>query len=326
MSSTSDIQNLRAQVANDLDIYKAEKIRFYRLQDLEPEEVTEADRMSIINWSRASIRDYSFRLEQLENLDDPTVEQKEVMQLLNRLIMLGDEIGEITSSFIERYETKFGKSKDNPAAANPLPATLKPTGNQSFTAPIPAAIPAQQMQQPVPPRSASPEPEAETYPEAAVNATSDTAGYPQAASPLVDAHQVEPATQTTALVRDEAAHSDETDDEESDDDEASGEESGNGGELVNLKDPKGVYTMLGVAPNAPMPEVQKAIRKMLVASHPDRTPDNPDAASDFAEFMSLCEETVKTEEKRRAYDNITTADELEQLTKRVRTLTMSKSS
>ncbi len=113
------------------------------------------------------------------------------------------------------------------------------------------------MQQPVPPRSASPEPEAETYPEAAVNATSDTAGYPQAASPLVDAHQVEPATQTTALVRDEAAHSDETDDEESDDDEASGEESGNGGELVNLKDPKGVYTMLGVAPNAPMPEVQK---------------------------------------------------------------------
>ncbi len=93
MSSTSDIQNLRAQVANDLDIYKAEKIRFYRLQDLEPEEVTEADRMSIINWSRASIRDYSFRLEQLENLDDPTVEQKEVMQLLNRLIMLGDEVG-----------------------------------------------------------------------------------------------------------------------------------------------------------------------------------------------------------------------------------------
>ncbi|KAK0949272.1 hypothetical protein LTR91_026593, partial [Friedmanniomyces endolithicus] len=72
MSSTSDIKNLRAQVANDLDIYKAEKARFYRLQGLEPEEVTEADRMSIINWSRASIRDYSFRLEQLENLDDPT--------------------------------------------------------------------------------------------------------------------------------------------------------------------------------------------------------------------------------------------------------------
>jgi len=65
---------------------------------------------------------------------------------------------------------------------------------------------------------------------------------------------------------------------------------------------------------------------MLVASHPDRNPDNPDAASDFAEFMSVCEETVKTEEKRRAYDNITTADELEQLTKRVRELTMSQSS
>jgi len=93
MSSTSDIKTLRAQVANDLEIYKAEKARFYRLQDLEPEEVTEADRMSIINWSRASIRDYSFRLEILEDLDDPTVEQKEVMQLLNRLIMLGDEVG-----------------------------------------------------------------------------------------------------------------------------------------------------------------------------------------------------------------------------------------
>ncbi len=98
MSSTSDIKNLRAQVANDLDIYKAEKARFYRLQGLEPEEVTEADRMSIINWSRASIRDYSFRLEQLENLDDPTVEQREVMQLLNRLIMLGDEVHSFESA------------------------------------------------------------------------------------------------------------------------------------------------------------------------------------------------------------------------------------
>ncbi|KAK1824962.1 hypothetical protein LTR12_000503 [Friedmanniomyces endolithicus] len=354
MSSTSDIKNLRAQVANDLDIYKAEKAhfgyqelartniykaekaRFYRLQGLEPEEVTEADRMSIINWSRASIRDYSFRLEQLENLDDPTVEQREVMQLLNRLIMLGDEvhsfesaIGEITSSFIERYETKFGKSKNDPAAttANPPPAASKPTSNQSSTTSSPAASPAQNIQQPVPLRSASPEPKAGTHLEAAVNATSNTVGFPQTASPLPDAHHSEPVMQTTALVRDEAAHSDETNDEESDDEnEASGEESGNGSELVNLKDPKGVYAMLGVSPDASMPEVQKAIRKMLVASHPDRNPDNPDAASDFAEFMSLCEETVKTEEKRRAYDNITTADELEQLTKRVRTLTMSKSS
>ncbi|KAK0290614.1 DnaJ (Hsp40), sub C, member 17 [Friedmanniomyces endolithicus] len=322
MSSTSDIKNLRAQVANDLNIYKAEKARFYRLQGLEPEEVTEADRMSIINWSRASIRDYSFPVEQLEDLVDPTVEQKEVMQLLNRLIMLGDEIGEITSSFIERYETKFGKSRDNPAS--PLPATSKPTSNQPFTAPIPAATPAQQMQQPVTPRSASPEPEVETHREAAFDPTSNAPGIPQTASPLLDAHHSEPVTPTTAPVRDEAAHSDETDDEESDDEEVCGEKSVSGGELINLKDPKGVYAMLGVAPSASMPEVQKAIRKMLVASHPDRNPDNPDAASDFAEFMSLCEETVKTEEKRRAYDNITTADELEQLTKRVRTLTMSK--
>ncbi|KAK0957652.1 hypothetical protein LTR91_021746, partial [Friedmanniomyces endolithicus] len=268
-----------------------------------------------------------FRLEQLENLDDPTVEQREVMQLLNRLIMLGDEIGEITSSFIERYETKFGKSKNDPAAttANPPPAASKPTSNQSSTTSSPAASPAQNIQQPVPLRSASPEPKAGTHLEAAVNATSNTVGFPQTASPLPDAHHSEPVMQTTALVRDEAAHSDETNDEESDDDnEASGEESGNGSELVNLKDPKGVYAMLGVSPDASMPEVQKAIRKMLVASHPDRNPDNPDAGSDFAEFMSLCEETVKTEEKRRAYDNITTADELEQLTKRVRTLTMSK--
>ncbi|KAK1094090.1 hypothetical protein LTR48_001037 [Friedmanniomyces endolithicus] len=263
----------------------------------------------------------------LENLDDPTVEQREVMQLLNRLIMLGDEIGEITSSFIERYETKFGKSKNDPAAttANPPPAASKPTSNQSSTTSSPAASPAQNIQQPVPLRSASPEPKAGTHLEAAVNATSNTVGFPQTASPLPDAHHSEPVMQTTALVRDEAAHSDETNDEESDDDnEASGEESGNGSELVNLKDPKGVYAMLGVSPDASMPEVQKAIRKMLVASHPDRNPDNPDAGSDFAEFMSLCEETVKTEEKRRAYDNITTADELEQLTKRVRTLTMSK--
>jgi len=59
------------------------------------------------------------------------------------------------------------------------------------------------------------------------------------------------------------------------------------------------------------------------ALHPDRNLNSDDpqgVAGRFAEFTALCNETVATEEKRSAYSQITTVDELEQLTNRVRHL------
>ncbi|TKA78974.1 hypothetical protein B0A55_02558 [Friedmanniomyces simplex] len=314
MTDASDIETLRAQVANDLDIYKAEKERFYRLQGVEPEKISETDCKSIINWSRASIRDYSMRLEQLEDLDNPTVEQKEVMQLLNRLIMLGDEIGEITSSFIRGYEAKFGRLEHSVAAKH-APALSKVTNDKRSMTPVSAATPASPVEPPTPP---TPELDAETLRGPEVDTTPATPELPETAPASTESETQRPemSSQTPASVEEEDAEDEEEEQEEQE------ETTAVGGVSANPTDPKGVYAMLGVSPTAPMPEIQKAIRKMQIASHPDRNPDDPNAATHFAEFMSLCEETVKTEEKRRTYDNITTVDELEQLTKRVRQLTM----
>ncbi|KAK4960550.1 hypothetical protein LTR10_003446 [Elasticomyces elasticus] len=309
MPGPTAIKLLRTQVASDLEIYKAEKKRFYTLRDLGEDNVTENDRNFIINWSRASIRDYSERLEQLEDLDDPTVEQKEIMKLLNQLIMLGDEIGDIMAAFVSSQGPKSSipaQSQKAPAAAPVPPKPKIPLQEPKSSIPaqsqeVPAAAVA-----PAPPEAATPStPSADPipleYPATAAGTTTLESPMPPASvqDEAPPAQQIEPDTEGSAVLG--------VDDK---------------GVPINPKDPKGVYAVLGISPDASWEAVRKAIRTKQQTCHPDRNPD-PIAATEFAIFMALIEETVKTEEKRQAYDNIKSVDELQQLNDRVKRLAMS---
>ncbi|KAK5716483.1 hypothetical protein LTR15_009374 [Elasticomyces elasticus] len=312
MSEPTAIELLRTQVGSDLEIFKAEKKRFYKLRDLGEENVTETDRNFIINWSRASIRDYSKRLEQLEDLDDPTLEQKEVMQLLNQLIMLGDEIGDIMAAFVSNQGPKSSipaPSQGAPAAAAApvqlMPATplQEPNSNvpaQSQEVPAAAVAPAPPKPATPPTLSANPipieDPATPTEATSLLESLTPSAFLQDEAPP---ARQSEPDTEASASLG-----FDDT------------------GIPINPKDPKGVYAVLGISPDASWEAVRKAIRTKQQTCHLDRNPD-PIAATEFAIFMALIEETVKTEEKRQAYDNIKSVDELQQLNDRVKRLAMS---
>lgn len=61
------------------------------------------------------------------------------------------------------------------------------------------------------------------------------------------------------------------------------------------------YEVLGVARNASKDEIKKAYRKIALANHPDRNPDNKEAEATFKE-ASVAAEILLNEEKRRAYD------------------------
>ena len=61
----------------------------------------------------------------------------------------------------------------------------------------------------------------------------------------------------------------------------------------------------------------RAKRRRLRELHPDRFPGDPSATRRFADFQALCLQTVKDEETRKTYDNITTAEELEGLNRRL---------
>ncbi|KAK3621195.1 hypothetical protein LTR56_017149 [Elasticomyces elasticus] len=312
MSEPTAIELLRTQVGSDLEIFKAEKKRFYKLRDLGEENVTETDRNFIINWSRASIRDYSKRLEQLEDLDDPTLEQKEVMQLLNQLIMLGDEIGDIMAAFVSNQGPKSSipaPSQGAPAAAAApvqlMPATPLQEPNSNIRAQsqeVPAAAVA-----PAPPKPATPP-----------TLSANPIPIEDPATPTEATSLLESLT-PSAFLQDEAPPAQQS---ERDTEASASLGFDDTGIPINPKDPKGVYAVLGISPDASWEAVRKAIRMKQQTCHPDRNPD-PIAATEFAIFMALIEETVKTEEKRQAYGNIKSVDELQQLNDRVKRLAMS---
>lgn len=61
------------------------------------------------------------------------------------------------------------------------------------------------------------------------------------------------------------------------------------------------YDVLGVERNADGATIKKAYRKLAVQWHPDKNPDNPEAAEKFQE-ISEAYEILKDDEKRAAYD------------------------
>ena len=69
-----------------------------------------------------------------------------------------------------------------------------------------------------------------------------------------------------------------------------------------LKD-KDLYKLIGVLSDADENAIKKAYRKKALSCHPDKNPDNPEAAAKFHE-LSEALEVLTDPEARKAYDNL----------------------
>lgn len=339
MAQPFSIDTLRDHVARDMETAKLQKARFLRLQGTAPEEITESDRNSIINWSRSSITDYNAQLDRMEQIDQPSKEEKEVMQQLIQLIVLGDQIHDYTRSFLEKYEAKFG-TIENKSESLPEGAFVRPDGKIVIRKKKQKAVPGNEV--PLTAGETTPVLEPASTPTPATQDIGKSPPHVEPAAPrpapLSPSAQFDsfPLSQAEASSKPAssappAASAEETTGTENCD--GGGEE-----DLVDDPDPKGIYAELGVQPDASMSVIKRyppvclfflgislmvcsAYRKRTLALHPDRNPDE-DTSAQFAAFRALYTEVFETEEKRQAYDSIKTKDELARLTKRVRELTM----
>lgn len=73
-------------------------------------------------------------------------------------------------------------------------------------------------------------------------------------------------------------------------------------DIKNLQD-LDLYELLGVSPTCDEAEIKKAYRKKALQCHPDKNPDNPNAAKEFQQLSAVLE-ILTDEGARKAYDKV----------------------
>lgn len=243
-----DIASLRSQVATTIATFKLEKERLHNVQLKNTEELEFSDRNIIINWSRASIADFSEKLDVMEKVEQPTAEERQVMQQLTELVFLGDQIGDVQGEVERRLDAKFGRVKWMAAGELPEGAYLREDGKMV-----------------VPRKKQKAVKVLSTALEGAVfNVEPGIAPLPPSTASPASQAPLDPQLETSSTVAKTRAATVADDDEEQYDGGNAIDRTSSSSQAIDASnvaianpDPEGAYAMLGLTPEASMEHIKR---------------------------------------------------------------------
>lgn len=172
MSALPDLETLRALYKREQETFRAQSHRLDEIQATKAEDLTPADRNAVFYWDGSNIEQCNRHLNELEDIEDPTAEQKLIRAELNKIVTLGDHIMERRVRVREELEEKLGKVDMTSAPLQPQAATTETSasakvevshaaeGTQRTPTPVPSAP------KPAPAPIPAPEPEPQSEPPA----------------------------------------------------------------------------------------------------------------------------------------------------------------
>jgi hypothetical protein len=116
------IESLRDQITRDRECFKAQSQRLVEIQQSDPNVLSDIDRNTLSHWDKSVVTDCNRQLLLLEEVKQPSAEERAIMKEFHELIILGDHIMEKRN--LVRAELNDGlnavkKSK----ASKPTPVT-----------------------------------------------------------------------------------------------------------------------------------------------------------------------------------------------------------
>jgi hypothetical protein len=94
MSAPPSIETLRELVSRDQAFFKAQSQRLSEIQESDPNTLSDADNNSLSNWDKSVVADCNRQLLLLEEIEQPSADERAIMKELHNLITLGDHIME----------------------------------------------------------------------------------------------------------------------------------------------------------------------------------------------------------------------------------------
>jgi hypothetical protein len=178
MSAHPSIETLRDLVARDREFFKAQSQRLLEIQQSDPNTLSDVDRNALSNWDKSVVTDCNRQLLLLEEIKQPSAEERAIMKELHELIILGDHIMEkrnlVRAELNDRLnavkKSKAAKSeKSNSEKAEPAvtpsqvasentdqKANIGTASSRPDATPDPASLPSNSSENPPPSQDSQP--------------------------------------------------------------------------------------------------------------------------------------------------------------------------